>query len=191
MKRSAVLLALLLGTAAHAQEPRFADELDVEVVNVDVVASGEDGVPVPDLTAEDFVVLDDGQPVRVTHFAGTDGGQTGQTAPLHLILLFDDAQIQPAERSSAYAGISRQLDRLLGAADRVLVARLGEGLRIVQPFTSDPALLAEALKQLERDPPGIPSDHAARRAVLNEIRSGHAPSATALGSGGTVGGQMQ
>ncbi|HVG06702.1 MAG TPA: VWA domain-containing protein [Thermoanaerobaculia bacterium] len=192
MKRSVVLLVLqltlLMGRAAHAQEPRFADELDVEVVNVDVVAAGEDGAPVPDLTAEDFAVLDDGQPVQVTHFAAANGEQA---APLHLVLLFDDAQIQPAERSSAYAGIGRQLDRLLGAADRVLVARLGAGLRIVQPFTSDPALLAEALKQLEKDPPGIPSDHAARKAVLDEIRSGDAPSATALGSGNTAGGQMQ
>src|SRR5215207_2828907 len=99
MKRSVVLLALLLCRAAHAQEPseaRFADELNVEVVNVDVVATGEDGVPVPDLTAEDFEVLDDGQPVRITHFAGANGGNVGemaQTAPLHLVLLFDDAQI--------------------------------------------------------------------------------------------------
>jgi VWFA-related protein len=184
----ALQLTLLMGTAAHAQEPRFADELDVEVVNVDVVASGDDGAPVPDLTAEDFTVLDDGQPVQVTHFSGAP---SGQTAPLHLVLLFDDAQIQPAERSSAYAGIGRQLERLLGAADRVLVARLGAGLRIVQPFTSDPSLLAEALKRLERESPGIPSDQSARKAVLDEIRSGDAPGATALGSGSTPGRQMQ
>jgi VWFA-related protein len=189
MKRCALLLALLLGTTAHAQEPRFADELDVEVVNVDVVAAGEDGAPVPDLTAEDFEVLDGGRPVRVTHFSAAD--REAQGAPLHLVLLFDDAQIQPAERSSAYAGIGRQLGRLLGAADRVLVARLGEGLRIVQPFTSDPALLAAALKQLERDSPGIPSDVAARKAVLDEIRSGDAPRANALGSGAIEGRQMQ
>jgi len=196
MRRSALLLALLLGTATHAQEPRFADELDVEVVNVDLVASGEDGTPVADLTAEDFEVLDDGQPVRITHFSGTSvGGGEAQAAPLHLVLLFDDAQIQPAERSSAYAGIARQVDRLLGAADRVLVARLGYlgqgGLRIVQPFTSDPALVAAALKQLERDSPGVPSDAAARKAVLDEIRFGDAPSANALGSAQVVGSQMQ
>lgn len=192
MRRSALLLALLLGTAAHAQEPRFADEVDVEVVNVDLVASGEDGAPVADLAAEDFEVLDDGQPVRITHFSGTD---EAQAAPVHLVILFDDAQIQPAERSSAYAGIARQLDRLLGAADRVLVARLGSsgegGLRIVQPFTSDPALLAAALRQLERDPPGIPSDVAARKAVLDEIRSGDAPGANALGSAPVAGSEMQ
>lgn len=188
MRNRAVLLALLLGPAALAQEPRFADELDVEVVDLDVVAAGEDGAPVPDLTADDFEVLDDGQPVRITHFSA--GERDAQAAPLHLVLLFDDAQIQPSERSSAYTGIGRQLERLLGAADRVLVARLGSGLRIVQPFTSDPALLTAALRQLERDSPGIPSDVAARKAVLDEIRFGDAPSATALGSAPAASGQM-
>ncbi|MFP5286144.1 MAG: VWA domain-containing protein [Thermoanaerobaculia bacterium] len=189
MRASVLLLTLLLGTAAHAQEPRFADDLDVELVNVDVVAEGEDGAPVPDLAAEDFEVLDGGEPVRITHFAA--GGSETQAAPLHLVLLFDDAQIQPFERSSAYAGIARQLERLLGAADRVLVARLGSGLQIVQPFTSDPALLAAALKRLEQEPPGVPSDVAARKAVLDEIRAGDAPGANALGSAPVVGSQMQ
>lgn len=189
MRVAALLLLLLLDAAAHAQEPRFADELDVEVVSVDVVAESEDGAPVPDLAAEDFEVLDGGQPVRITHFAA--GGGDAQAAPLHLVLLFDDTQIQPSERSSAYARIARQLERLLGAADRVLVARLGSGLQIVQPFTSDPALLAAALKRLEQDPPGVPSDVAARKAVLDEIRAGDAPGANALGSAPVVGSQMQ
>lgn len=193
MSKTLVLAAVLLPAVLAAQEPRFADELDVEVVNVDVVAEGEDGAPVPDLAAEDFEVLDGGQPVRITHFAA--GGSDAQAAPLHLVLLFDDAQIQPSERSSAYAGIAGQLERLLGAADRVLVARLGHsgegGIQIVQPFTSDPTLLAAALKRLERDAPGIPSDVAARKAVLDEIRAGDAPGANALGSAPVVGSQMQ
>ena len=187
MLRKLALAALLFPAVLAAQEPRFADELDVEVVNLDVVVTGEDGAPVPDLAAEDFEVLDGGQPVRVTHFSR--GAQ--EAAPLHLVLLFDDSQIQPADRSSAYSGIGRQLDRLLSAADRILVARLGSGLRIVQPFTSDPALLAAALKELERDAPGIPSDISVRKAVLDEIRSGDAPGATALGSGSVQGMQMQ
>ncbi|HWM91574.1 MAG TPA: VWA domain-containing protein [Thermoanaerobaculia bacterium] len=195
--RCGVLLAFLLtAAAAHAQEPRFADELDVEVVSVDVVATAEDGTPVADLTAEDFEVLDGGLPVRPTHFARV--GREGQVGaiepgePLHLILLFDDAQIPPADRTAAYEGVRRQLDRLLAAADRILVARQGAGIRIVQPFTSDRALLDAAIERLEKDPPGVPSNISARKAVLDEIRSGDAPSATALGSGMVAqGGQMQ
>jgi VWFA-related protein len=186
------LFGALLPSVLAAQEPsepRFADRIGVEVVNVDVIAAGEDGTPVADLTAEDFEVLDDGRPVRITHFAA-EGSET-QAAPLHLILVFDDVQIQPAERSSAYTGIARQLDRLLGSADRVMVARLGAGLRIVQPFTSDPALVSSALQQLEREPPGLSSDIAARKAVLDEIRSGDAPAATAIGSAPVAPGEMQ
>lgn len=193
MRRTGALLALLLLAAppAPAQDARFADALDVEVVNLDVSVLGEDGAPVSGLTAEDFEVLDDGQPVRVTHFSSSQEQETEQAAPLHLILLFDDAEIEPADRSTALARVRTQLQRLLGAADRVLVARQGAGLTIEQPFTSDLALVEEALRRLERDSPGVASDVAARRAVLNEIRSGEGASENALTSAPVRGGEMQ
>lgn len=185
MAKALISLALLIPTLLAAQapsEPRFADELDVEVVNVDVVATGEDGTPVADLTADDFEVLDDGQPVRPTHFAKiASTGRDSQAVPLHLVLLFDDAQIQPTDRKAAYAAVRRQLGRLLDSADRVLVARQGTGLRVEQPFTSDGALLEAALDRLERNPPGAPSDVSARKAVLDEIRFGDNASSSAMG----------
>jgi VWFA-related protein len=199
MRRSGPLLALLLlaplGTPpAPAQDTQFADQVDVEVVDLDVAVLGEDGAPVPGLAAEDFEVLDDGQPVRVSHFASSqaaDQSREDTAAPLHLVLLFDDAEIEPADRSTALAHVRAQLDRFLGAADRVLVARQGAGLRIEQPFTSDRTLVEEALQRLERSSPGVASDIIARRAVLNEIRSGDAESANALGSAPVVGGEIQ
>jgi VWFA-related protein len=194
VKHPGALLALLLllPPSASAQDARFADQLDVEVVNLDVNVLGQDGVAVPDLTAEDFEVLDDGQPVRISHFSPFQAeGAEGETAPLHLVLLFDDAEIEPADRGTALAQVRTQLDRLLGPADRVLVARQGAGLRIEQPFTSDRALVEEALQRLERDSPGVASDVAVRRAVLSEIRTGDAAGANALGSAPVVGGEMQ
>jgi VWFA-related protein len=183
-------LTLLNTLPASAQDAQLTDQLDVEVVDLDVAVLGEDGAPVSGLAAEDFEVLDDGQPVRVTHFAGSPA-EDPAVAPLHLILLFDDAEIEPADRSTALAHVRTQLDRLLGAADRVLVARQGAGLRIEQPFTSDRALVEEALQRLERSSPGVASDLAVRRAVLNEIRSGDAAGTNALGSAPVVGGEMQ
>lgn len=191
MRSSGALLALLLLAAppAPAQDARFADEVNVEVVDLDVAVLGEDGAPVAGLTAEDFEVLDDGQPVRVTHFAPSQTEEAA--APLHLVVLFDDAGIEPADRSTALTRVRLQLDRLLGAADRVLVARQGVGLQVEQPFTADRALVEEALQRLERSSPGVASDVAARRAVLNEIRSGEGAGANALGSAPVVGGEMQ
>lgn len=193
----ALLALLLVSTAAIAAaqapppEPRFADELDVEVVNVDVVVSTEDGSPVPDLAAEDFEVLDDGQPVRITHFAKGDAGNAGSADPLHLVLLFNDAEIPPSDRPAAFAGVRQQLDRFLGAADRVLVARQGSGIRIEQPFTSDRSLVEAALDRLQAEPPGVPADNSARKAVLDEIRFGDAASSSAIGPAPARGGEMQ
>jgi VWFA-related protein len=192
MRRFVHLLALLLlvAPAAPAQDARFADEMDVEVVSLDVNVTGEDGAPVAGLTAEDFTVLDDDQPVRVTHFASPESLEE-TAAPAHLVLLFDDAEIEPADRGTAFARVRTQLDRLLGPNDRVLVARQSAGLQIEQPFTSDRALIEEALQRLERASPGISSDFATRRAVLGEIRTGDAASANALGSAPVVGGEAQ
>jgi VWFA-related protein len=191
VRRPAALLALLLlASVVRAQEPRFAEELDVEVVGVDVVATGEDGAPVPGLAAGDFEVLDDGQPVQVTHFTA-EGGPDAAASPLHLVLLFDDAELPPADRTVAFAAVRRQLDRFLGAADRVLVARQGAGIRIEQPFTADRALLEAALDRLEHNTPGVPADVTARRAVLSEIRFGQAAGENALGPEGVRGGEMQ
>jgi VWFA-related protein len=199
------ILGLLLASTAAAQLPsetveptgRFAEALDVEVVDLDVSVLGEDGAPVPGLAVEDFEVLDDGQPVQVTHFSPFQAADLAEeaeekdAAPLHLVLLFDDAEIEPADRGTALARVRTQLDRLLGAADRVLVARQGAGLRVEQPFTSDPALVEAALQRLERSTPGVPSDIAVRRAVLNEIRIGEGASANALSPGLVRGGEMQ
>ncbi len=191
MRHSSALLALLLlAVPLQAQDARFADEMDVEVVNLDVNVVGQDGAPVSGLTVEDFTVLDDDQPVRVTHFASSDAPEE-TAAPAHLVLLFDDAEIEPADRGTAFARVRTQLDRLLGPEDRVLVARQGAGLQIEQPFTSDRALVEDALQRIERASPGISPDVAARRAVLNEIRSGDAAGANALGSAPVVGGEVQ
>lgn len=191
MRRTGALLALfLLASSLQAQDARFADELDVEVVNLDVNVVGEDGAPVSGLAVEDFAVLDDGQPVRVTHFASSQAAEA-EAAPAHLVLLFDDAEIEPADRGTAFARVRMQLDRLLGPNDRVLVARQGNGLQVEQPFTSDRALVEEALQRLERSSPGVPPDVVTRRAVLSEIRMGDAASANALGSAPVLGGEMQ
>ncbi len=196
VNRPGILLALLLFLPLAvpplpAQETRFADQLDVEVVNLDVSVLGEDGTAVSGLTAEDFEVLDDGQPVKISLFAAPSGPADETAAPLHLVLLFDDAEIEPADRGTAFAHVRAQLDRLLGAAGRVMVARQGAGLKVEQPFTADRALVEDALQRLERASPGVPSDVAARRAVLNEIRSGEGASANAFSSTAVVGGEMQ
>ena len=53
----------------YAKRYRITQEdVEVEVVNVEVVVTGPDGVPVQGLTRDDFELLDDGKPVEITNF---------------------------------------------------------------------------------------------------------------------------
>jgi VWFA-related protein len=55
--------------------PIFMESVDVDVVNVDVHVTGPDGRPVTGLTAADFEVFEDGQPVAITNFYVVEDGR--------------------------------------------------------------------------------------------------------------------
>jgi len=84
--------ALVLPPAALAQEAQesspaqsnsgdetqgdlFIDTVDVNIVNVDVYVTDDDGNPVTGLTADDFEVLENGRPMDVTNFYAIEGSQ--------------------------------------------------------------------------------------------------------------------
>lgn len=179
----ALLAFLPLASAAQEadfQEPvreSLQESVEIKLVTLDVTVTGEDGAPLPGLTVEDFEVKDDGAPMEVTHF-------TSSREPLHLILLFDDVQLSPGERTTAVAAVRRELGRLLGSADRVQVARQGREVRVELPFTTSREDLDRALSSLETTAPGIPVRLAAERALLEEIRLGDTPTPSLQGPGG-------
>ena len=76
----ALVCGLLLASApvaaqeAGEETPLFPSE--IELVDVDVVVTDDDGAPIRGLTADDFTILEDGVPQSVTSFEaiGTAGG---------------------------------------------------------------------------------------------------------------------
>lgn len=178
---AALSLALLWAPPAPAQPPEtgglggLLPPPEPNVVTVDVAVTTDEGGPLPGLTAEDFEVFDDGAPVPGPRLAAPE--------PAHLVLLLDDTRLSPAQRSTAVAEARRQLESLMAAADRILVARQNREIRIEQPFTSDRAQVENALERLEKTPSGVASEASAERALLEEIRLGQAPSSNTLGPG--------
>lgn len=92
-RRSPALLRALLGAGAAAalaaaalpsapiraqeQPPQtevFGDRVDVEVVNLEVMVTDRRGTPILGLTRDDFVILEDGQPVELTNFYAVENG---------------------------------------------------------------------------------------------------------------------
>lgn len=144
-------------------------------VVLDVAVTGEDGSPLSGLTAEDFEVYDDGEPIPGPRIAAPE--------PTHLVVIVDETQLAPTHRSSVFAELRSQLEALTSAADRILVARQNQEIRIEQELTSDRALVASALDRLEKTPSNVGSEGAAQRALLEEIRFGEAPAEKVLGPG--------
>ena len=95
-------LALLLSaTLLVADEPvrssLFSTE-KVTVVTVDVFVTDKDGKPIPGLTADDFEVFHDKQPVPITNFFAADGvspGSSTETDPAPVAAAGDDDEAWP------------------------------------------------------------------------------------------------
>jgi len=54
----------------------FGEEISVDVVNVDVWVTDEDGRPVTGLTKKDFGLFEDGEPRKIVNFAAFEGSAT-------------------------------------------------------------------------------------------------------------------
>jgi VWFA-related protein len=159
LARAVLAVLLLLAAAlAVAQEPApdrtFSDTVDVRLAEVEVLVSDRDGKPVPGLTREDFRVLEDGQPVEVTHLSSTD------LQPLVVAVFIDDASLSGPSRAVAYRGLRTFLNAALKPGDRALVVRFDGSLELQGEPTGDLAALTATVDRLGRGAaPGIARMH--------------------------------
>src|SRR6185295_12197163 len=147
----------------------FGEVVEVNVVNVDVYATDKSGKRVNDLKQGDFELLEDGKPVPITNFTPVRGpGEAAAAAPApapegtaaavlrvpedawKLVVYVDDFNIQPSHRARALRQLREFLAHSLSPGDRVMLVSYDLGLKVRQPFTSDPAALDAALKEVEK-----------------------------------------
>ena len=173
--------ALILGLAVPplpAQNQRalyrFKAETDLVLVNV-TVREKKTGAPLRNLKQEDFTVLEDGKPQRVTSFdfEQVDVGAVAAPAQAVLaapkpeaaspapaaqkldlrdrrlvVLFFDLTSMQPEEIERAVEAARKFVARQMTPADMVGVVSLGASLQVDQDFTSDRGLLDKGLARL-------------------------------------------
>ena len=161
------LLGAQVGTQTIAQAPAaetsFSGRVDVTVAEVEVFVSDHDGRPVPDLTRDDFKVVEDGQPAEVTGLA------PGTSQHLNLAVFFDQTTLDVSSRSTALAALRRFFEAGLKPGDRVLLAAWDGSLEVRAEPTGDPAVLRAALDRLGAAlPTGVLSAQE-RSAVQREI----------------------
>ena len=169
-----LLLALGLGegprTVVVAQQPTFKS--GVTLVTTDVIARGDRGQFVADLTRENFTILEDGQPQRVESFVMVQGGRTYNlltpsvpaAAPDGLVLpqarpkpteatgrvfviVVDDLHFEPELTPHVRRLIGTIVDTLLHEGDLIGVVSTGPS-SIELGLTYDKKLVAETANKI-------------------------------------------
>jgi VWFA-related protein len=177
----AVLLLCTLATA-QAQEsdttPDPADtkifRVDVNLVQVDAVVTDKEGLPVTDLTADDFIILQDGKPQEITNFSlvrlqpsvlprpavQKQSSKSRETVPVPQIrltpgrvrqvvaLVVDDLGLSFENIVRSREAIRKWVDEEMQPGDLVAVITTGLGMGGLQQFTGNKKILYDAIDRI-------------------------------------------
>jgi VWFA-related protein len=176
--RQILSLSLALLLAAPPAVPQQASfQATTTLVNVNVNVVGRDGKPVPNLTRDDFILLEDGKPQQILNCdfqrladeklppieepalksrpaakpasAPKPKLELTQARDHRLIILFFDfSSMEPAEQFRAEDAAIRFLNTQMTTSDLVSIEVLASSLDTVQPFTADREALITSIHKL-------------------------------------------
>jgi Ca-activated chloride channel homolog len=116
MTRTALVLAFSLAVALEAGQQTFRTATNVVSLPATVVGRGD--VLIHGLTIDDFEVLEDGKPQKLTLFTE---GAPGPEIPLHLGLLLDTSESMDKNLAAASTAVIRFVNALDEAVDVTFV----------------------------------------------------------------------
>lgn len=147
-----LLLLASLATAAPAQdqkqEPQEREPMETLKVNVNVVnlffnVKDKRGALIPELSKEDFNVIEDGKPQTIKYFSR----QSDQ--PLTLGILVDASASQTMVLGEEQIAGAEFLQRELRSKDLAFLISFDVNVSLEQDFTSDPSDLRRALRKIK------------------------------------------
>ncbi|MGZ4843758.1 MAG: VWA domain-containing protein [Candidatus Angelobacter sp.] len=159
--------------AAPAQQPAYETSAVLKVktrlVVVDVVARDSKGVPVTDLKQEDFSVLEDGKEQKLRIFSFQHPDDSAAAAPAQApasgmnvvdnlphfkpgralnVILMDALNTSRINQVSMRQAMIKFLETL-PANEPIAVYLLGDRIRLLQDFTTDPAVLKDVVRSFK------------------------------------------
>ncbi|PYQ38588.1 MAG: hypothetical protein DMF77_23675, partial [Acidobacteria bacterium] len=189
MRPSAAITAgLVLGVAAGPASPQqVVPGAGAEVVQLDAVVTDARGELVRDLTQDDFQILEDGKPHRVSQFfvvtrsrpapaatpAPSDPGVVVEAPSVvtppdsaaapgrQVVILVDDLHIGLQSMVEAKRSLRRFLDEVASPDDAIAVVTTS-GVGPIQQLTRDRAVVGQALERLITREPSSATNRSAR-----------------------------
>ena len=150
----------------------------VNLVQVDAVVTDSKGNQITDLTADDFVLLQDGKPQKITHFsyistaAATPPVAAPRVTPLKgvpapptmklrpdqirrtVAIVVDDLGLSFESMAQIRGALKKFVDQQMQPGDLVAIIRTGAGMGALQQFTSDKNQLYAAIERVKYNPLG-------------------------------------
>ena len=150
MRRMLLPLALLLLLAlpAQAQSPLDARVAQVDtsaypVVKLYISVTDASGKPTPGLTARDFAITEDGQPITIDEFVGGGAGS------IDTVLVIDrSGSMDENDKMDGAKDAARAFVRQMRPGDRTAIIAFSSQPELVQPFTDDADLLDRAIRRI-------------------------------------------
>jgi VWFA-related protein len=148
--------------------PPVSESVDVTITNVDVVVTDSKGHRVPGLTAQDFVVKQDGVPQAITNFYAVTGGkiiledgkevaldkpEAAPVVPAELkaryVFYIDNLNIQPQNRNRMFRRLKEFIPQAIGPNAEGMVVTFNRSVKVRRNFTSDANDILGAIEQIE------------------------------------------
>ena len=133
------VIALACVLSASSQTPQTTFRSEARAVAVYATVRESDGRLVPDLTKDDFEILDNGKPADITTFSN-------QILPFTVVLLLDMSNSVIREYPSIVASAQEFVAHLL-PADRVRIGTFGREVAVSPILTGDKRLLQRILEE--------------------------------------------
>ena len=159
------VLVLAAGLSVPAQQPPVTFKVEINYVEIDAVVTDASGALVRDLTKDDFEVLEEGTPQKVTAFTLVDvpidrpDPPLFRTAPIEpdvatnhdpmngrvFAIVLDDLQTDFRRSQRVKAAARQFIQRYVGANDLVAIVQTGGMIAGAQEFTSSRARMLAAV----------------------------------------------
>jgi VWFA-related protein len=137
MKPLTLILAVVLSAQ---QEPDI--RVDVDLVTVACSVTDRGGVPAKDLKAEDFILLDNGQPREIRNFWQESG------LPLTIALVADVSGSQAGFIRSHRNAVAQFLKQVISPGDRAMIVEVAQQARLISDLTGSLDDLSAAVEKI-------------------------------------------
>jgi VWFA-related protein len=173
----------------------FVDEFELTIANLVVYVTDKSGTAVTDLKAEDFVVLQDGEPKQITNFKLYTGDIIRQRnaeldlpaaplatptpvpqdeagpVPVYFVLYIDNQNLNPLDRNRVLSQTREFIGTNLHPPAQMMVVAYQRSFQVLQDFTSDPEQVLAALRSVRTFTGGRSERERAAKDIVERIKS--------------------